>query len=148
MSQEHFDLNLCSSPSIFSKCVLKKHAAPERSVLQAKSLSLCVCLCVNVHQLLSWDVAGCLSTEASPRNKMCFQSLQKEPLHDRGEEVNELPFVFHLTLKMLSQCVPRPWLEWAGRAYIFTTFALRLFFLAAVRWICSKRQTKTVKWKK
>lgn len=112
------------------------------------SLSLCVCLCVNVHQLLSWDAAGCLSTEASPRNKMCFQSLQKEPLHDRGEEVNELPFVFHLTLKMLSQRVPRPWVEWGGRAYIFTTFALRLFFLAAVRWICSKRKTKTVKWKK
>lgn len=53
----------------------------------------------------------------------------KEPQDDRGEEANELLFVFHLTLKMLSQCVPRPWLEWAGKAYISRRFALRLFFL-------------------
>lgn len=51
----------------------------------------------------------------------------KEPQDDRGEEVNELLFVFHLTLKMLSQCVPRLWLEWAGKAYISRRFALRLF---------------------
>lgn len=108
MSPEHFGLNLCSWPPIFSECVLKS-APPEWSVLRANSLSLC--LCVNVYQRLSWDIAGCLSLEASPRNKMCFQPLQKSCYMTGEEKGNELLFVFHLTLTMLPQSVLRSWLE-------------------------------------
>lgn len=88
MSREHFELNLCSSPSIFSKCVLKKHSAPERSVLQAKSLSLslrvslCECASAAILTRSGLFIYGGLTEEQA-----VLSIPAKEPLHDRGEEV-------------------------------------------------------------
>lgn len=106
-----FVLDHLFSPSVSSKT---QHLSGQSSKpILSLCVSLCECASASILRQSGLFIYGGLTEEQD-----VLSIPAKAPLHDRGEEVNELLFVFHLTLEMLSQCVPGPWLEWAGKAYI------------------------------